>query len=384
MRTKFISAAFLGVMLLSSCSFWTKKTDSSQFFSAMKQTGSMELEYATQFTVDYYENGLSLIAIADGESYLLIPEDGSVPENLPEDITVIHQPSEKIYLAASSAMDLFDSLGSLENIFATATPEKDWVIDNVQLAMQNEDILYAGKYSAPDYELILDENCDLAIESTMIYHSPEIKEQLESFGIPVLIERSSYEAHPLGRLEWIKLYGLLLGKEEEAESFFNEKTQILDDVLQHGETGKTAAFFYIGSNGYVNIRKPGDYVSKMIELAGGEYVFTTENTGRDENALSTMNMQFESFYDIAKDADFLIYNGTVDGSLTQMSQLIAKNPLMADFKAVQNGNVWCTNKNMYQQITGAAEMIADFNKIFSGEAIEDDLAFLYRLPQEAD
>ena len=344
----------------------------------------MELEYATQFTVDYYENGLSLIEIADGESYLLVPEEGSVPENLPEDITVIHQPSEKIYLAASSAMDLFDSLDSLENVLATATPEKDWVIDNVKSAMQSGDILYAGKYSAPDYELILDENCDIAIESTMIYHSPEIKEQLESFGIPVLIERSSYEAHPLGRLEWIKLYGLLLGKEDEAESFFNEKIQILDDVLQHGETGKTAAFFYIGSNGYVNIRKPGDYVSKMIELAGGEYVFTTENTGKDENALSTMNMQFESFYDIAKDADFLIYNGTVDGSLTQMSQLIAKNPLMADFKAVQNGNVWCTNKNMYQQITGAAEMIADFNKIFSGEASEDDLAFLYRLPQEAD
>lgn len=384
MRTKFISAAFLGIMLLSSCSMWTKKTDSSRFFSDMKQTGSMELEYATQFTVDYYENGLSLIEIADGESYLLVPEEGSVPENLPEDITVIHQPSEKIYLAASSAMDLFDSLDSLENIFATATPEKDWGIDNVKSAMQSGDILYAGKYSAPDYELILDENCDIAIESTMIYHSPEIKEQLESFGIPVLIERSSYEAHPLGRLEWIKLYGLLLGKEDEAESFFNEKIQILDDVLQHGETGKTAAFFYIGSNGYVNIRKPGDYVSKMIELAGGEYVFTTENTGKDENALSTMNMQFESFYDIAKDADFLIYNGTVDGSLTQMSQLIAKNPLMADFKAVQNGNVWCTNKNMYQQITGAAEMIADFNKIFSGEASEDDLAFLYRLPQEAD
>lgn len=384
MRTKFISAAFLGIMLLSSCSMWTKKTDSSRFFSDMKQTGSMELEYATQFTVDYYENGLSLIEIADGESYLLVPEEGSVPENLPEDITVIHQPSEKIYLAASSAMDLFDSLDSLENVLATATPEKDWVIDNVKSAMQSGDILYAGKYSAPDYELILDENCDIAIESTMIYHSPEIKEQLESFGIPVLIERSSYEAHPLGRLEWIKLYGLLLGKEDEAESFFNEKIQILDDVLQHGETGKTAAFFYIGSNGYVNIRKPGDYVSKMIELAGGEYVFTTENTGKDENALSTMNMQFESFYDIAKDADFLIYNGTVDGSLTQMSQLIAKNPLMADFKAVQNGNVWCTNKNMYQQITGAAEMIADFNKIFSGEASEDDLAFLYRLPQEAD
>lgn len=381
---KLISAALLGTMLLSGCSLWTKKTDNSSFFADMEQLGIMELEYADQFTVDYYENGLSLIEIADGESYLLVPENESVPDGLPEDITVIIQPTEKIYLAASSAMDLFDGIDSLGSVRVTATPEKDWVIEDVISAMQSGSILYAGKYSAPDYELILDEGCDIAIESTMIYHAPEIKEQLESFGIPVLVERSSYESHPLGRLEWIKLYGLLLGKEDEAEQFFSEKTRILEDVLQHGDTGKTAAFFYIGSNGYVNIRKPGDYVSKMIELAGGEYVFTAENTGKDENALSTMNMQFESFYDIARDADFLIYNGTIDGSLTQMSQLIEKNPLMADFKAVRNGNVWCTDKNMYQQITGSAEMIAELNMIFSGEADDDTLGFLYRLPREAD
>lgn len=62
-------------------------------------------------------------------------------------------------------------------------------------------------YSAPDYELILSKNCDLAIESTMIYHKPEVKEKLEQFGIPVLVEHSSYESHPLGRTEWLKLYG---------------------------------------------------------------------------------------------------------------------------------------------------------------------------------
>ena len=64
---------------------------------------------------------------------------------------------------------------------------------------------YAGKYNAPDYELILSKACDLAIESTMISHSPEVKEQLEQLGIPVLVERSSYESHPLGRMEWLKL-----------------------------------------------------------------------------------------------------------------------------------------------------------------------------------
>ena len=73
--------------------------------------------------------------------------------------------------------------------------------------MEDGRMLYAGKYNAPDYERILSGSCDLAVESTMIYHSPEVKEQLERLGIPVLVERSSYERHPLGRMEWLKLYG---------------------------------------------------------------------------------------------------------------------------------------------------------------------------------
>ena len=53
----------------------------------------------------------------------------------------------------------------------------------------------------------------------MIYHNPEVKEKLEDLGIPVLVEMSSYESHPLGRLEWIRVYGLLTDREKEADEF---------------------------------------------------------------------------------------------------------------------------------------------------------------------
>ena len=59
----------------------------------------------------------------------------------------------------------------------------------------------------------------------MILHTPEVKEQLEHFGIPVLVERSSYESDPLARMEWIKLYGILLGREEQAEQVFPRRRQ---------------------------------------------------------------------------------------------------------------------------------------------------------------
>lgn len=111
--------------------------------------------------------------------------------------------------------------------------------------MEAGDILYAGKYSMPDYERILSEGCRLAIENMMITHTPEVQEQLEGFGIPVLVDRSSYESHPLGRMEWVKLYGVLMGREAEAEAAFKAQTETLDEISHQENTGKTVAFFYL-------------------------------------------------------------------------------------------------------------------------------------------
>ncbi|MBD5528752.1 MAG: ABC transporter substrate-binding protein [Lachnospiraceae bacterium] len=372
-RVIFLSIIIFSAFVLSSC---TSEKNSISLENA--PAGSMDLQYAEEFSVDYYSNGFSVITIGGADKFLLVPQDKDIPEDVPAEMTVIKQPVENIYLAASSAMDLFDGINSLDSIRASSTKEKDWSLPRIKSAMENGQILYAGKYSAPDYELILSEKCSLAIQSTMIYHKPEVKEMLENQGIPVMVERSSYEAHPLGRMEWIKLYGLLVGKEKEAEDFFNEKIGLLESIVTGEATEKTAAFFYIGSNGNVNVRKSGDYISKIIELAGGQYAFSAEDLKIDDNDLSTMNIQFETFYAVAKDADFLIYNSTVDGGISDVGQLIEKNSLLADFKAVQNGNVWCTEKNMFQQTTGAADVIYEMSKIFSGET-DEDFDFFYQL-----
>lgn len=364
------------VLCLAALTACGKTSDSGAFDLENTPSEHMELLYAEQFSVDRYENGISLVTVGDGEKYLLVPENETVETS--GDITVITTPADNIYLAASSAMDLFFGIGADDKILATSTIERDWSLPNVKQAMSDEDILYAGKYSAPDYELILSEGCGIAIESTMIYHKPEVKEQLERFGIPVFVERSSYESHPLGRLEWVKLYGLMTGKEEEAEKLFSEQSELLQSVSQNGSAGKTAAFFYISQKGSAVVRKPDDYVSKMIQLAGGEYIFTSDDLNTEENAQSTTDMQFEAFYAAAKDADVLIYSSTIDGGIEDISSLLEKNSLFADFKAVKTGNVWCTDKNMFQQTTAAAEIISDLNLIFTDNA-GDETEFFYRL-----
>lgn len=341
-------------------------------------TRSLELTYANQFSVDHYDGGYSMITIKDTGRYLVVPEGGSVPKSLPEDVSVIRQPVKNIYLAATSAMDLFSSLDAVDRITLSGTAASGWYVEAARKAMEEGRMDYAGKYNAPDYERILDKGCDLAVESTMIYHSPEVKEQLEKLGIPVLVERSSYEEHPLGRMEWLKLYAVLLGKEEQADALFDEQMEQLAPVLGQQTTGKTVAFFYIGSNGYVNVRKPGDYVAEMIRLAGGSYV--PDIPVEQENALSTMNMQMEAFYAAARDADYIIYNSAIDGELKDLEELLAKSGLLADFKAVKEGHVWCTGKNMFQETMGLGEMISDIHKILTVEKPDPEtLSYLYPL-----
>ena len=350
----------------------------AQELAGMKYDHSLELQYADQFAVDYYEGGYALITIAGGERFLLVPEDKEAPEGLDADISVIQKPVQNIYLVATSAMDLFCALDGLDSISLSGTNADGWYIDKAKKAMEDGDIAFAGKYSAPDYELILSKNCDLAIESTMIYHQPEVQEKLEKFGIPVLVEHSSYESHPLGRTEWIKLYGVLLGKEDQAQKLFQEQVDKLKSVEDSENTGKTVAFFYINSMGAANVRKSNDYVSKMIELAGGEYIF--HDPAEDDNALSTMNMQMEEFYAKAKDADYIIYNSTIDGELDSIDELLAKSSLLADFKAVKDGNVWCTGQNLFQETMGLATMIEDIHTMLTSDDPKlDSLTYMKKL-----
>ncbi len=345
-------------------------------WDALSFDRTMPLQYANQFSVSYAGEDYTRITIGDDQTFLLVAEGADVPSGVPDGVTVLQQPLGHIYLVASAAMDYFSHLDAVDCIALSGQKESDWYIDAASAAMQDGSMVYAGKYSAPDYETILENGCDLAIENTMIYHTPEVIEQLQSLGIPVLVERSSYESEPLGRMEWLKLYGVLVGKEDEACAQYDAILQQLDGVLDQTPTGKRVAFFYITTSGAVNVRKSADYIAKAIRMSGGDYVAFDESG--EENALSTMTIQMETFYDTAVDADVLIYNSTIDGEIRTIDELLAKSPLLADFKAVKSGNVWCISKNFYQESLALGDMMLDVHAILT-DADTGGLRFLHKL-----
>ena len=390
-QTALISILILMTLVLSACggqgSAHLKEnsaggSNAPADFSDLKKTGSMDRNYAECFAADYYEGGLAMITIQDEGRFLLIPAESSAPSGVPDDVTVLRRNPKNVYLAASSAMDYFRALGALDHVRLTSTKKEDWSLPEVVSALESGDMLYTGKYSTPDYEQILLEKCEIAIESTMIHHSPKTKEQLELLGIPVLVDRSSYEPHPLGRMEWIRLYGLLLGCEEQASDFYDRQAALYDEVrgslTETDESRKSVAFFYITANGSANVRRPGDYISRMIELAGGDYIFS-DLAGDGASASATQTIDLETFYAGAKDADIMIYSSSIGGEIDRTEQLLKKCALLADCRAVVNGDVWCADGSLYQQTTGTADMIREMNLILTGQADADSLRFFHKV-----
>lgn len=338
---------------------------------------SVTFDYARCLAIDQYEGGYSLVDVFDDAKYLVVPEGGSVPKELDDSIQIIQLPLQHIYLGATAVMSLFDAIDALDHVSMTALKESGWTVENAARRMQEGKLVYAGKYNTPDYELILAQGCELAIESTMIYHTPDVKEMLEELGVPVLVDRSSYESNPLGRTEWIKLYGVLTGKEEAANAFFEKQKESVAELENYSSTGKVAAFFYLTTDGKVVVRSSTDYVPSMIKMAGGVYAF---DGVVDEDGKTSVSMTMESFYEKARDADYIIYNASIDSSVKTIEDLIKKDEVLKEFKAVKNGACYTTGSSMYQRTDVIANMILDFHKVFTGQDT-NQLEFLEKMKE---
>ena len=336
------------------------------------------------------------------------------------ELTVLQQPLTTTYVAASAVMAPLCDLGVVSQIRFSGLREEGWYVDEARTAMKAGSMLFAGRYSEPDYETLLREGCDLALESTMIYRSPEVIEKLSALGIPVYIDYSSYEPHVLGRLEWIRVYGALFGHEEEAQQWYQTERDRIRAIQKDAETssgeasqsGKSAeksetktsrnskneasstetssgragtdttadqrptvVYFYVNSSGQIQVRQPHDYIPELLELAGARYL-APDMSSLSGSRKSNVTVSLEDFYSSCKDADYLIYSATLDRPLSSIQELLGKNALFVDFKAVKEGHVYTTDKDFYQLSDRMADFAEDVSRMLQDQ---DDMHFLKKV-----
>lgn len=346
------------------------KEEIETFYANHKVTEKLELKYAKKYHVICFEDRYCMIEI-NGTDYYLLNSNGDIPSDLPECVTVIDIPLNKIYVVSTASMDYFSSLDALENVKYTSFKKEELNNKILYDLMDSGKIKYAGKYSAPDYEMLVSEGCDLVIENTMIGHSPAVLDQLHKLSLNTIIDYSSKESSPLGRMEWIKLYGLLTGKSDEAQKIFEESEKRL--LGEYTDTGKSAAYFYITNSGGVVVRKGDDYIARLIEMAGGHYIFSGNDTYKGSGQ---MTIQKEAFFEEALNCDYLIYNSTITGEIESADELAETFSALKNTKAYKEGNIFCTRENIYLDVMELPEIAEDFNRVFGGKEPEK---YLFRM-----
>lgn len=339
---------------------------------------SMQLQYAGNFSVDYCANGCKIITDGAGQRFLLVPEGAQAPDDT-GDLIVLQAPLTKLGCFSTTHATLFHAIGALDKINLVTTAQDKWYIEQVAQQIADGTTMYVGKNSDPDYELISAAAPQLIIISTNTMHgSDEVLAKLDELGIPYIADSQHLENHPLGRVEWVKLVGALLDMEEEADAYFNDAVAKVEAVAASvaGETAHPTIMQTYVFKGTVYVRNGGDYVNKMLELAGGTYPFADLEPGQGGNTKMTV----EEFYKQAVDTEILIYDNTSDTSVSTVADILANGDYLADMKAIRDGNVWGIEKNYWQSADDVATMIEDIATIIYHPEDAGSLHYFYKMP----
>ncbi len=319
-----------------------------------------ELQYAQKFWITRYKGGYTMFGVPEGRDaqYLLVPEGKSVPAELPENTIVLQQPINRIRMTAGGMVSLVDAIGGLDNIASVATDVSGWYLENVLEKLNAGEIEFSGRYSEPDYEMLLSECVQLDIDSTMILTHTDVTDKYDEIGIPYIVECNSRESSPLGAVEWVKLWGAIMGMNDEAKAFFDEQVAAYEAVANLEKVDKVAVGIMVGSTG-INVYYDSTYYGALIDQAGSNYVLSKEP--EEEGTISYKTLGFEEFYALCKDVDYIFCNNYQ--KFKSLDDVLEYNELFEDFKAVQEGHVYTFTPAFLQATASVANAISDIRSV---------------------
>lgn len=316
----------------------------------------LPLQYSESFAIEYLKGGIKKLTDGDGRVLILAPDGAEIPAEYP-DAPVIAIPLEGLFLGSTTQGALLRPIGEEGSVVGVATPDYDWYVEGIKAGLESGDITFVGDAFSPDYELITALEPALAMVYTGPYGQVDMIAKFDELGIDYTVVNSYLENDPFGRMEWVKFQAAFYDKEMMASELFDEAVARVAAIEMPAEKAKVAwASIYQG-----DVYVPGrdTYVAKMIEAAGGDFVFDLEGD-------SSSKISLEEFYLQAAEADVLIYSSSLSWSPT-LAGILEGAPSLIDMKAVEAMNVWCFHPDYHQSVDKTDELILDLAKIFAGE-----------------
>ena len=367
-------------------------------YSQLTSTGKEENTFAELFSIEHLkdenEKAYSKIEVFDKEkkldaSWLLLPEGVDKVSGAPAGVNIMtFRDRQNIMVSSASTMALINAMDALSKVPMT-TADTTWRIQEIKDAIDKGTVKEVGKYSKPDYEQIIsigaEKHVTFAVFSTMLDSVPDVYDQLtKTCNLRIMRDQSSYESHPLGRTEWIKIYGEIFDMRDKSDAVFNGQVEILNETtskinVPEAERKTVLIFYTTSTKDTFYVRNAADYVTELVNLGGGKQVAEI-GPGKSGNTKMTQ----EWFIQECSQADYVLYNWTsgASGGKDESLQGLIDARLgdwFKDFKAYKEGNVWRTSNDFYQKMDKMGEMVADIYKMLYGENVSDTLTYVNRL-----
>lgn len=367
-------------------------------YSQLTSTGKEENTFAELFSIEHLkdenEKAYSKIEVFDKEkkldtSWLLLPEGVDKVSGAPAGVNIMtFRDRQNIMVSSASTMALINAMDALSKVPMT-TADTTWRIQEIKDAIDKGTVKEVGKYSKPDYEQIIsigaEKHVTFAVFSTMLDSVPDVYDQLtKTCNLRIMRDQSSYESHPLGRTEWIKIYGEIFDMRDKSDAVFNGQVEILNETtskinVPEAERKTVLIFYTTSTKDTFYVRNAADYVTELVNLGGGKQVAEI-SPGKSGNTKMTQ----ELFIEKCSQADYVLYNWTSGASGVKDESLqglidARLGDWFKDFKAYKEGNVWRTSNDFYQKMDKMGEMVADIYKMLYGENVSDTLTYVNRL-----
>ena len=255
--------------------------------------------------------------------YVLVPRDSVLPADLPEG-TVVRTPVSRALVYSSVHTSLLDELGAISAVRGVV--DSQYFIDSTIVnGVAKGTIADCGNSMNPTVEKVIDMQPDAILLSP---YQDASYGQIAKMDIPIIECADYLEYDPLGRAEWVKFYGELVGKRDEADSLYNAVVAAYHDVKKKAESAQNrpTVVTEMVISGVWNVPGGQSYMARILHDAGGKYLWADDqNTG-------SLALDFNQVLAVAQNADFWFIKWTNINSLKDLQGAYELNKEMAAFK----------------------------------------------------
>ena len=327
-QKKIYFSLFVSLLFLVGCKKTTSQTEDVVGVSN-------EIQYAKGFEVyDYTDFKILKITqpwpgATTTSTYVLANDVNNIPDSL-ADLTKIQIPIQSIIVTSTTHIPSLVTLNESNSL--KAFPGLDFISsEEVRTLIEQNKIQEIGDGMGINFELTVDVHPQVVVANGG-NDSFEKYQQIQQAGIPVIYNGDWVEYTPLGKAEWIKLFGVLYDKEKEANAFFDEVVHAYNEAKSMVDTVENKPGVFSGAMFEdVWYAPQGDsWTSQIIADAGGEYLWA------DESGTGSLSMAFEQVFDDAQQVEYWIG----PAQFTSYEEMQNANIHYKEFEAFQNKKVY--------------------------------------------